>query len=198
MAYTSSSRSLSLSCWLEFDPVMGTNVAALDKVCWPRNECTWCSLLLLLLAGAKRHLVTPADLALGLLWTLATGHPDAALLAAYADSAHVPHTVVWAIAWQESRHNLNPAVRGRAGEIGRLQVLPRTAKTFCADLDIYTYSGNVKCGVRLLRGHFQRRGSWAAAIRAYQCPTCTRDTPYQRSVLERVGRIELRLKELRS
>jgi len=132
----------------------------------------------------------------GIVWTLATGHPDAAALAAFADSARVPHTVVWAIAWQESRHNTNPALRGSAGEWGRMQILPSTARHICPTLDVRTYLGNVACGVRLLRGHYARTGSWVLAIRAYQCPRCPRDTAYQRSVLERVGRIELRLKEL--
>lgn len=135
-------------------------------------------------------------LTLSVLWSVATGLPDAGLLAVYADSARVPHVVAWAIAWQETRHDLNPALRGRAGEVGRLQVLPSTARSRCPRLDIYTYTGNLACGMRLLRWRFEQRGSWAAAIRAYQCPKCQRETPYERSVVRQVGVFTLKLAEL--
>ena len=146
--------------------------------------------------------MTPTDLALGLLWTLATGHPDAALLAAYAGAARVPREGVWAIAWQETRHNLNPGIRGglcrgkRDCEVGRMQVKPSTARRVCPSLDIFTYDGNVRCSVGLLRSLYERRGSWALAIRAYQCPSCTHATVYEKSVVSKIGYIELRLKEL--
>lgn len=42
-----------------------------------------------------------------------TGLPDAAHLAALADSAGVPVHVTWAVAHEESRANLNPYLRGR-------------------------------------------------------------------------------------
>lgn len=130
---------------------------------------------------------------LALLWAMATGHFDAARLKAHADSAQVPVAVAWALAYQESRHNLNPSLRGRHGEWGRVQVMPATARAVCPTLDIRTYDGNVACGLRYLRQRYEISGSWEAAVRAYQCPRCTSTTPYERSVMETVGRFTTRL-----
>lgn len=140
--------------------------------------------------------MSPSALALSVLWTLATGHPDAGLLAFYADSAQVPHEIAWAVAWQESRHNLNPALRGRAGEVGRFQLMRATARALCPGLNIYTYTGNVACGLRYLRSQYERTGSWSRAIRAYQCPACKHATAYERSVVSKIGYITLKLAEL--
>ena len=128
-----------------------------------------------------------------MLYALVTGHPDAWRLKAYADSARVPPVVAWALAWQESRNNLNAGVRGRHGEWGRLQVMSATARVVCPTLDIRTYEGNVACGLRYLRRQFEVRGSWEAAVRAYQCPACRQRTDYERSVMETVGRFTSRL-----
>ena len=137
--------------------------------------------------------VNPELAPLAILWSLVTGHPDAWRLKAYADSTHVPAVIAWAISWQESRHNINPRLRGKHGEWGRFQVMPSTARAICPTLDIRTYEGNVMCGLRYLRHQFEARGTWEAAVRAYQCPRCTQRTEYERSVMEMVGRFTSRL-----
>lgn len=126
-----------------------------------------------------------------------TGHPDALYLAAEADRQGVPRLVAWAIAYQESRHELAPDLRGhhcrgRPGcEVGRFQILPSTARLACRDLDVWKYSGNVACGLRYLRLLYEERGSWVAAVRAYQCPRCLRRTEYEQQVMATIGRFAL-------
>ena len=133
------------------------------------------------------------------MYALATGHPDAWLLKQYADSARVPPVLVWAVAYQESEHNLNPALRGHhcaklpTCEVGRFQILPSTAKVRCPDLNVFIYRDNIKCGVRYLRYWYDVQGSWEEAVRAYQCPKCKWRTPYEKDVMAIVGRFELRL-----
>ena len=92
--------------------------------------------------------------------------PDASYLRATAAHEGVPPALLMAVAWEETRANLNPALRGAHGEVGRLQILPATAARWCADLDIRRYGDNVRCGCRLLRGWLWF-GGWPEAIRRF-------------------------------
>jgi hypothetical protein len=141
--------------------------------------------------------VSPDTLAMSVLLAVLTGLPDAYHLARLAEAERVPRVVAWAVAWQESRTNLDPRLRP-AGcrndcEVGRMQVKPSTAKRVCPTLNIWAYTGNVRCGLLYLRLLHRQTGSWELAIRAYQCPTCQGPTPYEQAVLAHVGRLSLRL-----
>jgi hypothetical protein len=88
-----------------------------------------------------------------------------------ADSAHIDERATLAIAWEESRDNLNPHLRGHhcwysymtvSGdsvrvrhhhdpdcEVGRFQIKPSTARRRCPGLDIFTYGGNTRCFAKM-------------------------------------------------
>lgn len=91
--------------------------------------------------------------------------PDARYLTRAADSAGVPALAVMAIAWEESRGNVDPRLRGTRGEIGRFEIMPATAAAFCPDLDVTRYKYNVVCALRLLRLDLLRVGLVRAIIR---------------------------------
>lgn len=101
------------------------------------------------------------------LLALMTGLPDAHYLKQQADSIGVPSVVAWAIAWEETRRNTDPRVRGGHGEVGRFQLLPATARWACPHMNVREYAPNVRCGLTHLRSLHQRYGSWPEAIRAY-------------------------------
>lgn len=88
---------------------------------------------------------------LALLAQLVLGMPDARFLAIEADRAGVDPRVVLAIAWEETRTNTSPTVRGAAGEVGRFQLAPATARRYCKGLDVRLYHQNVACFFRVFR-----------------------------------------------
>ena len=89
--------------------------------------------------------MTPLLLALQI-----TAMPDAHYLTATAlQWGHDPR-VVLAMAWEETRSNVSPAVRGKAGEIGRFQLSRAVARRYCPDLRIERYHDNVRCYMRTM------------------------------------------------
>ena len=131
--------------------------------------------------------------ALALLWTLVTGHPDAALLRQYADSAKVPPVIMWAVASVESGHGPNNRARGKHGEVGRMQVRAAHAGAFratCGPLPLTDYHTNVCVGAFLLRRHYEATGLWASAIRRYNGQGAA-TTAYLAKVEAEIGRIVL-------
>src|SRR5207247_666636 len=103
------------------------------------------------------------------LFQIAITLPDQAHLTALADSANVYAPAVLAIAWEETRTNMNPHVRGhhcwwslrlsdstlvvhheKNCEVGRFQIKPSTARHRCTGLNIWTYEGNVRCSIKML------------------------------------------------
>ncbi len=132
-------------------------------------------------------------LASAVLWTLWTGHPDAALLKQFADSAGVPPIFAWAVAAVESGHHADNKARGTHGEIGRMQLKllwTHAFKAECGSLPLTDYLTNICKGMFLLRTSFDATGSWEQALRRYNGagPNATR---YVRAVEQEIGRIEL-------
>uniref|UniRef100_A0A6M3KXQ1 Putative transglycosylase n=1 Tax=viral metagenome TaxID=1070528 RepID=A0A6M3KXQ1_9ZZZZ len=123
------------------------------------------------------------------------GHVDAYPLSQAGKSVtpNVPPNLMWAIAYVESRHNLDPSLvaHGCASSncaVGRMQIKPNTAKRYCPRLDIYTYYGNIKCSARILRAHYAATGSWDLAAAWYHSRTPEVHEPYLERVLRRMGR----------
>lgn len=127
-----------------------------------------------------------------LVWhALAVGvMPDRFHLTRLADSAGVPAAAVLAIAWQETRANLDPKVRGAAGERGRFQIKPGTAARRCRGLDIRTYRGNVQCFLSMFKEDMHRLGV-VGAIRAHNGRGHGTE-PYVREVLATMCVMECR------
>lgn len=94
-------------------------------------------------------------------------HPDAATLELWSEAAGVPPAFTFAIAWQETRNNASPAVRGRHGEYGRFQILLSTARTRCPGLNVVEYEDNLACFLRMARQDWLRCGSWRCAARTH-------------------------------
>lgn len=84
--------------------------------------------------------------------------PDRFHLTRLADSAGVPANIVLAIAWQETRANVDPAVRGKHGEIGRFQWKLASAAWRCPGLDITRYRTNIQCTLVSLKADIERFG----------------------------------------
>lgn len=83
-----------------------------------------------------------------------TGLPDAAHLATLADSVGIPVELSWAQAWEESRTNLNPYLRGAHGEWGRFQIREHSRignRCRQLHLNIRTYAGNTRCHAIVMR-----------------------------------------------
>lgn len=90
-----------------------------------------------------------------------TGLPDAAHLAVLADSVGIPVEVSWAMAWEESRANLNPYLRGSHGERGRFQIRASGRVGRMCDalgFNIRTYAGNTRCHAVVMRGFIAEYG----------------------------------------
>lgn len=96
---------------------------------------------------------------IGFLAQLLVGAPyDAAHLRYLAREAGLDPRVVVAVAWRESTNDLRPRLRGKAGEWGRFQILPRTARRRCRGLDIRTYKGNTGCFIKMFAEDNARHG----------------------------------------
>lgn len=93
--------------------------------------------------------------------------PDAGYLMRRAEAFGLPPSVVLSLAWQETRSNVSPAVRGAHGEVGRMQILPSTARLRCQGLDVRKYADNVQCGLSILRQLWRETGSLDMAVRRY-------------------------------
>lgn len=138
-----------------------------------------------------------------LVLALATGLPDAHALALVADSAVVPRAVVWAVAFKETRQNLNPLIRGRlcvqqhprtwraVCEAGRMQLRPATARVRCPGVNILLYEHNIRCGVKILAEDGATYG-WPEALRRYN-GSGPMARAYRDDALRLVGLYTLRL-----
>lgn len=90
-----------------------------------------------------------------------TGLPDAAHLATLADSVGIPVELSWAQAWEESRANLNPYLRGPLGEWGRFQIREHSKighRCRQLHLNVRTYAGNTRCHAIVMRELIDRYG----------------------------------------
>lgn len=90
--------------------------------------------------------ITPAILALSL-----TGHRDVFKLRAAALSQHVPPSLVWAIAFEETRHSTLNIEMSNKGAFGRMQIMPEIWQSHPVCRKWWTYAGNIKCGAYILR-----------------------------------------------
>lgn len=115
-----------------------------------------------------------------------TGHVDAHLITAYADSLNVPRPIAWAVAWEESRDGrkgnayLGPGklikvdsvtYRRVCREIGRFQINPCTWKSSDPRCTLQrirdSLTDNIYCGVKHLAWLRQNYGSWSPAVRRF-------------------------------
>ena len=104
---------------------------------------------------------------------------------AAALSAGVPPSIALAVARLESNYRMN--LRGRAGEIGVMQVLPRTAAAMGENP--YTLDGNLRAGMKYLRLALDRGGAGCSGISLYNLGIAARPvcTSYGRRVLAMAG-----------
>lgn len=99
------------------------------------------------------------------------GEKDFRRLAEYeADQVGVPREIFLGLIAQES--GWIPGARGRAGEVGLVQVMPATARENCLDLvqlpgGIWDPGRNLKCGARILAKHRKACGGDPCALFAY-------------------------------
>jgi len=109
--------------------------------------------------------------------------PDSLALKRVGEAVGVPAAVMYAVAWQETRLNVNPAIRGPGRlecdsigncrricrEIGRLQINPciQWRHPACAVASLKIYASNLRCGAAILRSARDGALSWADALRIY-------------------------------
>lgn len=93
----------------------------------------------------------------------------------------VPPVVALEMAWEETRRNTHPLIRGAHGEWGRFQIKP-----LHCDGRVKTYSQNVACYFRLMRSHEIACGGWVCAIERYN-GRGPRARAYRDRVLARIG-----------
>jgi len=86
------------------------------------------------------------------------------LVTAAAKRFGVPVHLALAVARVENTRGI-PAARGKAGEVGLMQIMPGAHGLDAKALE--NPETNVNFGVRLLRGLFERHGSWETALRGY-------------------------------
>jgi len=92
---------------------------------------------------------------------------NAVLVATAAAKAGVDPTLAVAVAYQESRLNLNPA-RGSSGEIGMMQVMPATGKAIGFDEQaLLDPQKNIEAGVEYLRRALVATGNNPKLAAAY-------------------------------
>lgn len=85
------------------------------------------------------------------------------LVRATAARLGVPEALGAAVAYNESRFNQD--ARGAAGEVGVMQLIPRTASGL--GVDPYNMGQNIEGGMRYLREGYQATGNWYDALRYY-------------------------------
>lgn len=150
---------------------------------------------------------------LALLATLALAQPhwpDRLTLVHASEVARVDPLATLAIAWEESRDDVNPhlrahycwhgefvtneglvvgAVHKADCEVGRFQIKPSTAKARCPSINIWTYSGNVRCFLKMF-GEDSRRYGVVTAIRI-QNGSGVKAKEYTQRVLATIGFLAL-------
>lgn len=130
---------------------------------------------------------------------------DSAALRQVAESAGVPVPVMYAVAWQESRNNTNPNIRGPGREqcdslgcrrvcreIGRMQINPCILwrHPACVGVDLKVYAHNIRCSAAILKAARDGTSTWHDAIRRYNGsgPAARR---YAKEVLAYIGWLQL-------
>jgi len=81
----------------------------------------------------------------------------------WATQYGVPPAIALAVAQQES--GFNQSARGRAGEVGVMQLMPATAAGL--QVNPYDLDQNISGGVQLLADNYNRFGDWSLALSAY-------------------------------
>lgn len=119
-----------------------------------------------------------------LLVRLLTGHPDAMQLARAGAEYQVPPSVMWSVAYEETRHNLNPLVMSVRGAIGRGQINPRVWDGVGPCVHLTRYNHNIQCMAYVLRWYRDHRDSWHEAAEGY-CGTGPDAWTYAYNVTER-------------
>lgn len=120
-------------------------------------------------------------------------HPDAGTLGVWSEAAGVPVVFTYAIAWRETRNNPSPATRGKLGEVGRFQILSRTAAARCRGIDVREYYGNLACFLRMARedaASARCAGDWRCAARIHNGAQAYADSvmlDIQKLVRRRIG-----------
>lgn len=125
---------------------------------------------------------------------LRSGHPDARLLLNAAEAEGVPPLVYFGVVTAETRYSVHPP-RGKAGEVGRLQITPRYWEAVCGSRgwNIHTPNGNARCGAYVLRQCYDRLGSWQQAIQCFnQASLSPRTVRYLQEVQRWIGNAVLR------
>lgn len=132
--------------------------------------------------------------------------PDSSRLATVAAEYDVPPAIAFAVAYMETRSNVNPAVRGPGREqcdslgcrrvcreVGRFQINPCIMWGFseCKPASIRTYEGNVRCGVMILRAQRDGTATWVDAIRRYN-GSGPKAREYTKEALAYIGWLTLR------
>jgi soluble lytic murein transglycosylase-like protein len=105
------------------------------------------------------------------------------LITAQANASGVPPAIALAVAQQESGFNQNAI--GSAGEIGIFQLMPATADSL--NVDPSDLQENIAGGIAFLAQLFQKYGSWASALSAYNSGSPTGSPNYANSVLSIAG-----------
>jgi soluble lytic murein transglycosylase-like protein len=139
----------------------------------------------------------PPSLLTALLLSMQTGHPDAALQVAAAQQAGVPPIVALSVVEVESGRKLLPP-DGAAGEVGRWQVRPElwgaSFTRACGAASLRDPVKNACVGAHILRGCYDRLGSWPLAVRCFNGDIRDRRTARYLAKVERaLGRLTLRI-----
>jgi hypothetical protein len=132
--------------------------------------------------------------------------PDSTALRAAGAEFHVPAAVMYAVAWQETRLNLSPTIRGPGREqcdsgvgcrrvcreIGRFQINPCITwrHPACARDSLRLYASNLRCGAAILRAARDGTSTWADAIRVYN-GSGPRARQYAKEALSYIGWLRL-------
>ena len=111
------------------------------------------------------------------------------LITAQANAQGVPPAIALAVAQKESGTaqwtQTGNLVTGTSGEIGVFQLMPATAASL--GVDPTDVNQNIVGGVSLLASLYQKYGSWAQALSAYNSGSPNGSPSYASSVLAMVG-----------
>lgn len=131
--------------------------------------------------------------------------PDSSALRRAGAEFNVPASVMYAVAWQETRSNVNPAVRGPGREqcdslgcrrvcreIGRGQVNPCIVwkHPSCRRELLRVYEHNIRCMAAILRAAHDGASTWQDAIRKYN-GSGPRARQYAKDALSYIGWLRL-------
>ena len=121
-------------------------------------------------------------------------HVDADRLRQAARGAGIPEIVMEGIAAVETGYRGGNEFLGKAGEVGRMQIMAKTAAFVgCGEpLALEDYDYNIACGARILRFCKDKYKDWSLSVRCYQgmaVPEMTKD--YLLKVQREIGRLTL-------